>query len=343
MAAALTVSGFFILVVLFLDVMWTTMGLGGGILTKRFSFRLYLLLMKIYALHRSRLFISWIAVITLIMVFTVWVGMLWLGWALVFSAGDHVVQSQSLAPAGIPERIYFTGFTIFTLGSGDFKPQGAVYQILTALASLMGLFMITFGVTFLVPVVQAATQKRRVAVTIASLGQSGQGVLLNAWNGRDCSVLAQHLLSLMPSLSQLEQQHLTYPMLHYFHGGRRSESLGIGITVLDEALTILRYGLKDNGGLPEGIHNPARQVITQFLSTLKGNFIEPPQEDPPPPALDPLRSSGLPTLSDEEFGRHLEGITERRRLLLALLRNEGWEWTDTETKRYGITPENQLD
>ncbi|MCK9274106.1 MAG: potassium channel family protein [Syntrophales bacterium] len=345
MPYVLDTAGILVLIALVLDVMWSTMGLGGGLLTKRFSNRLYRILLRIGRKRKSRLFLSWIAIIILVSVFAVWVGMLWLGWSLIFLAGERaIVQSQSLSEAGFWDRVYFTGSTIFTLGVGDFSPRGALYQFLTAFASLMGLFMITFGVTYLVPVVQAATMKRRMAFAIASIGTTGRGILLTTWNGKDFRILSEHLLSLLPNLSQLAQQHLTYPWLHYFHVRRRSESLGLGIAAMDEALTVMRFGLKEECGVPPGIYIPARRAVTQFLYMMKeAAFIEPVDKDPPIPSLDPLRLCGLPAVSKAEFESHFPELSERRRLLAALVRNERWTWELLEDEEHPVAPEKPLD
>ena len=119
MPYVLTTSGIIVLTILFLDVMWTTMGLGGGIITKRISLRFYHLLMRTNKLIGSRLFLSWIAIIILIIVLAGWISILWFGWTLIFSARENaIINSQTFLSAGFWERIYYTGFTIFTLEIG---------------------------------------------------------------------------------------------------------------------------------------------------------------------------------------------------------------------------------
>jgi hypothetical protein len=48
--------------------------------------------------------------------------------------------------------------------------------------------------------------------------------------------------------------------------------------------------------------------------------------DAPPPSLKELRDMGIPVVEDELFNSALKGLASRRRLLLALVTNEGWEW-----------------
>jgi hypothetical protein len=107
---------------------------------------------------------------------------------------------------------------------------------------------------------------------------------------------------------------------------QRSTAAAPSIAVLDEALTLLEYGvLCDYRPDPATLY-PVRQAVSEFLETLSSTFIHPTQEAPPPPILDHLRMNGIPTLSDEAFQIAVEDLAKRRRLLLALVRNDGWSW-----------------
>ena len=54
---------------------------------------------------------------------------------------------------------------------------------------------------------------------------------------------------------------------------------------------------------------------------------EPADEAPPAPSLEPLRDAGL-LVSEEAFGEALREASVRRRLLRALVTQDGWEWED---------------
>lgn len=263
----------------------------------------------------------------------VWIIFLWVGWLLIFAASERaIIHAANQEPATIYERIYFVGFTLSTLGTGDFQPNGPFWQVMTAVASFTGLFLVTFAIAYLVPVVQAAAEKRALAVRIASLGQSAPDILLNTCapdsQGKiDCSALTPHLTSLTGDLALLEQRHLTYPVLHYLHSSKRPEGSALSVAALDEALTILAYGLhEDADGLAPGTAHPIRQVITEFLETLGGAHIARSENVPPPPSLAPLRDAGLPMSSQENFQKRLEALEGRRKLLLALVESDGWTW-----------------
>ena len=313
------------------DLLWTTMGEGGGPVTKRVTSLLWGLALRVYRRWPHHQLLSIAGLAAFLSAVLLWIVLLWAGWLLVFnSSTDAVINAQTRVPADVWERVYFTGFTIFTLGTGDYQPNGRPWQVLTALASFNGLFLVTFSITYLVPVVQAATHKRYLAVYVSSLGQSAQAILIHCWNGQDFTPLVQHLTAITPDVAQLEQRHLAYPVLHYFHAKQRPEGAALSLSALDEALTILEHGIEPDAKLEEGAFRPIRQVITEFLETLSSIYIDPEDEAPPPPSLDPLRERGLPVVSDETFEARVAQLDKRRRLLKALVRNDGWSWDTTQ-------------
>ena len=105
------------------------------------------------------------------------------------------------------------------------SPPGPLWQFLTVIASGSGFFLFGLALAYLVPVVQADTQKRQTAITCWCLGHDPGDMIVRAWNGVDSSALSPHLISLIPMLSQLGENHLTYPVLHYFHSNKRSAAL----------------------------------------------------------------------------------------------------------------------
>lgn len=337
MSVILIALGVFLIAFVFVDALWTTLGTGGGPFTRRLTGALWGGMLRLY--ERTTLghrFLAVAGVCVFLVTIGSWIFGLWAGWLLVFSAGeDAVVHAQTGLPAGFWERIYFTGFTIVTLGTGDYVPQGALWQVLTSLAALSGLFLVTLSISYLVPVAQAATHKRQLALRISSLGLSAQGIILSAWDGRHCKRLQQPLAPLAGELATLGQQHLTYPVLHYFHSAGRPKAIGPSVAALDEALTILKYGMPERCGLDPPMFPLIRQIITEFLQTLEVTFIEEGRGAPPPPSLDRLREEGLPVASEEDFQKAVRELAHRRRLLLGLLRNDGWTW---EVLRKGEAP-----
>lgn len=98
---------------------------------------------------------------------TSWFLMLWAGWLIVFSSSPQaVLEGSSGNPAPFWSRVYFSGYTLSTLGIGDYQPGTQFYQVLTAFASLSSFFLITLIISFFVPMVQGEMQRRRLALHI---------------------------------------------------------------------------------------------------------------------------------------------------------------------------------
>ena len=328
MTVLLSVLGLLLVAFVMLDVLVTTLTVGGaGPLTGRVASGLWWIALKIHkrrSNHRMLTIAGWIILLGLVLV---WLFLTWFGWTLLFCASDTaVVNGTTRIPASIWERIYFTGFTLSTLGMGDYQPSGIFWQMATAVASANGFLLVTLGVAYLLPVVSAAASKRSLAVYIASLGGTGDEILTRAWNGQDFGQLDQHFISLAPMLSSMGEAHLTYPVLHYFHSLERSRALVLSIVALDEALTLLIYGVKESSHPDAAALGSVRRSSAAFLKTLKSAYLDPATHSPPLPSPELLRSQGIPTVSKDEFWEATKQVTYRRQMLLALIENDGWTW-----------------
>ena len=268
----------------------------------------------------------------------VWLCLLWMGWALIFSATPTaIVEAETHAPADFWSRLYFTGYTLFTLGLGDYKPQGPLWQMATAIASFSGFFLITFSISYLIPVVSAAIQGRQLATYISSLGRHSEEIVLQAWNGKGFGLLEQHFINLTPMVAMHAQLYPAYPVLFYFHSAIRSRAAAPNIVALDEALTILEFGLKPEYRPDTVAIYTLRNALSELVDTLSRTFIQPSQQDPPLPDLNCLRAQGIPVVSDRAFAAAVENMAERRRLLLASVYNDGWCWDDVTRSLHQVS------
>lgn len=328
MQILLVVLGLLTIAIVSFDVLITTLTLGGGgPITSRLSCWLWKIALKIHnwrSNHRLLLFTGWSILVAIALL---WFALTWLGWTLFFCAENSaVINGSDKIPASLTERIYFTGFTLSTLGLGDYQPNGTIWQLATAICSANGFFLVTLTFAYLLPVVSAATNQRQLAVYISSLGGTGDEILIRAWNGQDFGQFDQHLFALAPMLSQQGEAHFNYPVLHYFHNLERSQSIILSLVALDEAMTLMEYGVKKSYHPDKSALNSARRASAAYLNTLKSAYLKPSDRHPPLPDLHRLRLAGIPTVTDEEFRQATQKVTRRRRLLLALIENDGWTW-----------------
>ena len=77
-----------------------------------------------------------------------------------------------------------------------------------------------------------------------------------------------------------------------------------------------------------------RRAITSYLVTLPEAFITPGDETPPLPELSAFEHKEIPLIKDETLDIAYETIKSRRRLLLSLIKDDGWNWNDLQAGSY---------
>ncbi len=339
MTILLGILGLLVLVLTSIDLLWTTFVEGVGPMSLHVSLLVGKLLRYSVIHRKTRRLMAWGGLLVVMASLTAWTLLIWTGWTLIFcSWPTAVVTAHTGRPADIADRIYFTGYNLFTLGMGDFVPHGALFQILTDLCCASGFFLFGAAIAYMVPVISAATQKRQVGVYIWSLGKNPADIIFRAWNGADTTALHPHFIALTGMLLGLGENHLTYPVLHFFHSAKRSAGVGANIAMLDEAITIMECGLEKGCSLDLPSLGAVREAISEYIVTLKPLLLLVYDDgDPPVPSLAPLREIGLPVVDDATFAKALENQTERRRLLRKLARIEGWTWDAVWPNKIDLT------
>lgn len=329
MTILVTALGLALVGLTLVDAYLTTLAVnaGAGPISSRLTSGLWRLLHWVSRRLHTDALLPFSGVLVVVTGFVVWVLMLWTGWFLVFLGGDAVLESSSREPGGVVDRVYFTAFTIFTLGVGDYVPGTEWAKIATSVATLTGLALVTGAISYLISVVGAVVAKRALAVHVHGLGRSSEEIVCHGWVGDGFGTgLVQHLVALTPQVASLGEQHLAYPVLHYFHAGERGKAAGPALAALDDALTLLHSGVAPQARLESAVTEPLRRCNESLLETVAEVFFHPAGSPPPAPSLDRLRACGIPTVSDEEFHRAVDGSAARRSALLGLTRSDGWDW-----------------
>lgn len=320
------------LVDLFVTVLTTR---GGGPVSSPLGAAFWRMVLRIHRGQNSPGALAYAGPLIAILIVVSWILMFWTGWLLIFSAGaENLVQATTGEPADLWARLYFSGYTLFTLGLGDYQPKGALWQILTTVAVGNGFLVISLAASYLIPLVSAATFKRSVALYINTLGTSPSEILTAMWDGRGFSSLSQHLVALTPTILQAGQQHLAYPVLHYFQGTQLPAALPVQIAKLGEALDLLEHGLAPQARLRQGITGPAREAILAFTKVLEHVHLPVSEEVPPPSDLEPLRQAGIPVVTDTEYRDAVVARQEEQRTRLAVVRYSGRSWKDVTDARH---------
>lgn len=302
----------------------------GGVVTGRLLDWTWRGALRLHGRRGSHRFLRLAGVGLLTMTVLTWVGLLWVGWSLVFLSDDNaVLTTDQGVPASGWARVYYVGYTIFTLGNGEYRAGSAPWQLATTAAALSGVALVALAVSYFVPVVQAVTQKRQIAALVAALGGTPSLILERAWTGKAYRGLDAHLVNLTLNLALVRQNHYAYPALHYFHSLETFDAFAPRLAALDEALTVLVHAVPLELRPEPSAVEPVRHVIRSLLDTLEKSFISASSVAPPLLDLDELRQRGLPFLDDQAVVEALETEDERRRLLRGLIEHDGWRWAES--------------
>ena len=279
--------------------------------------------------------ISFAGPLILLSMAAVWIGLLWIGWTLVFvGAAEAVVESTTSAPGTFWDRLYFAGYSVGTLGLGDFVPEGRIWQILTVLCTFSGLVLITLIVTYYTAVVGAVAQKQHLASLIGALGRSAEDIVVRAWDGARFQGL-EVVLSQVASMVFLHaRRHGAYPDIHYFQAPAADRAISVQVARLFDAVVLLQHALPEaHKPSPVSLHL-ASQSLHALVDALHPGFIDPASEAPPPPGIDETGAAGLSLEAGALAAAfEKEEVRRTRRLLRGFVEGDGFLWSDVESGR----------
>lgn len=310
-----------------IDALWTTLWVDGnaGPFTRRHNSWMRRLILRLArSNHRA---LSTTGPIVLVTSVLVWAVVPWAGWVLLFSGDPRSLLKVHVGtPAGLIDRIYFAGYTMFTMGNGDFTPNGKFWELATPWASLNGLFMLTLAVTYLLAIIEAVVAKRSFASQVWALGHTAEEFVLHCWDGSAFPAIELQIVSLTEQLQLVTEQHHAYPMLHFYHEANTKQSVSHNLAVFSEVLLLLRHGVvREVLPAPAAIFC-AQRAVEEFLSTLRTAFVSPSEKPTPPPKLAHLERDGIPIVSDGEFAVAIVERDDRRKLLRGFLDSERRDW-----------------
>lgn len=309
---------------------------GGGPITAFLSEHTWRLLLRAHDPDdaRSHRLLRTAGPLILLMIFAVWVVLLWSGWALIFSADAGAVTDSSTGnPVDAWGRVYFAGYTLFTLGIGNYVPAAGPWEVVTSMASLNGLFLVTLSITYLLPVVSAATGMQQLASLISDIGHTPYDIVLKHWDGRQITSLSTLTSTILPLLELHTQQHTSYPVLHYFHSASRRTAIGPAVAALDEAVLMLRSGVRADATSAALELSMLEEALYGLILTFRSEYAHGAQAPPPAPSLELLRGAGIPTVGDADFSECVARRSAHRTNLLGFVRTDGWTWDSVVPER----------
>ncbi|MAZ25489.1 MAG: hypothetical protein CL868_00225 [Cytophagaceae bacterium] len=326
----LLIIGILIYLTIVVDMIMTTVTVkGGGWLTNKISKYVWKFFLRICINNGKSKFLTHVGYLLLLFIIIFWVFMLNVSFTLVLLSDDSsIINSTTKQPADIWEKIYYSGFSLSTLGIGDYIANSNGWRFVTILYSFTGLILITMSITYFIPVLNAVIKKRKLGILLSSLGKDPQGILLNAWNEYNWDAYQFQLLSLSDEIVEHSQNHRAYPIIHYFYNNKKEKAIILQIARLNEAIFILKEYIKQDiisqsnqwNNIDVALDNYVEVVIEVSGAKLTENT-------PRGSSLNKLKKIDL-IRKDIEIKKPSEKMQKRRMVLYHLVKEDGWDWKD---------------
>jgi hypothetical protein len=202
----LFIVGFALLVVVFADFLETTLGAqSAGPITRVLSRTAFGVEKGVRSAGGS-----WIhrysGPLTLSIVGTGWISMHWLAWTLIFlSDPQSVLIDETGEPAGPMETAAYVGSMLSTLGASRAHAGTPLWDVVSALAAMNGMVVLTLSVTFVVNITRTVTEGRSFAALVDALDLDNPSEV-------------EHLRK---ALADIAAQFAAYPLAHTFSTAHR--------------------------------------------------------------------------------------------------------------------------
>lgn len=321
------ILGILIYFITVIDILQTTLSMqGGGLLTSRLS-RLFWKMMLVFSGRDGRKeILGHAGYLLLVNIVLTWVFLLWSSFFLILLYNsESVLNSSTKFPVDIIGKIYYAGFTISTLGTGDYIPGGNIWRLLTNMYSFTGLILLTMSVTYFIPVLSAVIEQRKLGIKLSSLGKSPQEIILNSWNGKDFKFFTDQISEIADTLIKHTQHHRAYPVIHYFHNTKEKNNVKLQLARLYEAIFLFRNFLKDEVTPEPQVFKPIEAAFENYFEIITGvTHVKFDKEEPDLPDTRQLSAASL--LKEEPTKEAYKKIKDHRNIFHTLVKEDGWKW-----------------
>lgn len=186
----------------------------------------------------------------LVLTVVLWVALLLLGFALIVwpALGSALSASKGETPTDFATALYYAGYSLTTLGTGDIVPQTGAYRLLTVVMAATGFSVLTLSLTFFTSVYSALVRRNTFALSLhhRALGTADAVVLLaHLGPNGDFSDARSELTTMAEELINLYESHHFYPVLHYFRFQGDAYALARIVLVSLDTVTLIRSALSE--------------------------------------------------------------------------------------------------
>ncbi|KAI9089394.1 hypothetical protein DFS34DRAFT_415627 [Phlyctochytrium arcticum] len=289
---------------------------------------------RLLAHHLMRVF----GLLTLVLTIIMWFILLWMGFSFLFTWQENAILNDADGRnATVGEVIYFTGFCLFTVGMGDFRPNPdiLIFQLLTDVCAGIGYLMVSLASTYVFLAVEASSSSRALATKLSWMGGTPKDILKASWDGETFKGLDMLLVGQLQALCGEAQKHNVYPLLFNIHNLEDMSFAPPRIAALDEVLTILFWGVPPEKRPDQLTLVAMRNAITLSLDSFcRLNVLKRKAKEPPLPDMEEYAALGLPVVSNEAFQNSIarnRSLADRRAKLRVMIEVAGRCWDDVTT------------
>ncbi|MBD0336559.1 MAG: two pore domain potassium channel family protein [Cyanobacteria bacterium Co-bin13] len=170
--------------------------------------------------QRRDSFLSYGGPTIIVVVISVWV-LLLLGFSLMIwpGLGTAIQAEQGETPTDFATAIYYSGFFLATLGTGDLAPKTAAYRLLMVLKAILGFSVFTLTLSYVLSVYNTLTSRNTFALGLhhrtADTADSTE-LLARLAADNNVDTLHQDISEIAQNLMGLLESNNSYPVLLYF-------------------------------------------------------------------------------------------------------------------------------
>ncbi|MBE9189125.1 two pore domain potassium channel family protein [Gloeocapsopsis crepidinum LEGE 06123] len=298
--------------------------------------------------QRDRI-LSYMGPTLLVATVTVWILLLLIGFALIsWVALDNEIQMQGKdTPTDFATAIYYSGYSLSTLGIGDIRPQTGTYRLLMILEAVLGFSVFTITLTYLQSVYNQLIQRNIFALSLHHrTGKTANAAVLLAGlgsNGSFDSSTRQDLNNMAQSLLNILESNHSYPVMGYFRLQESYYALARVVFLTMDTVTLIKSALNEES-YRSLIYSAAVKGLEesgmQFLAELAESFLpssalrvkgqsEQMWRSHYYQAVEHLAAQGIATVANLEAGADLY-VSLRRRWnpnIIALAKYMEYDWS----------------
>ena len=195
---------------------------GTGVLTPRLNHFIWSAFKAAAPRGRRRdAFLSFAGPVLMVTTAATWFLLLLVGFALIAwpALGTAIQATSGPTPDDFAAALYYSGWSLTTLGTGDLVPQTGAFRLLMVTQAVTGFSVLTLTLTYFMSVYSALVRRNTLAQGLHQLsGATGSAAELTARLGAGGSFDdARSILSDVSwKVLDLLESHHSYPVLHYF-------------------------------------------------------------------------------------------------------------------------------